>query len=637
MSEIKWCFPSSNGGEKQGLNNSGIQTFMDNPIKSLAREICQNSLDAVLKNKTAIVEFSTFSINSTDFPDKEGFTDILKRCSDFCKDNKNQKTFNFFKNALDKLNGRKLNMLRISDFNTTGLKGNDWDNLVNSSGSSEKTDNKGGSFGIGKNAPFACSDFQTVFYSTLDLDNKQKCKGVSKLISYKLGENADGSDNLSQGTGYYGIASPFNIKHINEMLDLDKNFKRTTSGTDIYISAFRTAGEEEFKANIIAEVLDGFLVAIWQGTLEIRVNGYIINKSTLNKVIDDYKKALNDNTIMCYGLLADQELEWYELPIKLSGTMTLGNIKFGFKLRYDGTNKVSMIRSSGMKILDKGNLCPSLRFVGLGLVQGDALNNLLRSLENPSHNKWEPQRSSDPNVARNLLRDIYNSMTEKLNEVASNTFDDQIDIEGAGDYLPDVVEEEQKTKEQKPIEQTETLNKIIDVETKVIETPKSVAHLETDEIGNDVQLVEESQGSPDEGDGYEGLEHQGKKPHGEGERELDDIGMNPDDEDYSGQEQIMVKAKDLRIFCINKKEQLYRLIFTPTTSSLKGFIAISKIAEQSEKMPARIIYVKDPNLEFTRNKIGYFEFKEGHPCKVDIKIEGEEYASMEVKLYAYKG
>ena len=40
--EGKWIFPSTGGGEKQGLNNTGIEEFKDDPIKSLAREICQN-------------------------------------------------------------------------------------------------------------------------------------------------------------------------------------------------------------------------------------------------------------------------------------------------------------------------------------------------------------------------------------------------------------------------------------------------------------------------------------------------------------------------------------------------------------------------------------------------------------------
>ena len=68
---IKWYFPSTGGGRKSGLNDGNIETFKDNPYKSLAREICQNSLDAAKKGKVAIVEFSTFTIDSKDFPDVE--------------------------------------------------------------------------------------------------------------------------------------------------------------------------------------------------------------------------------------------------------------------------------------------------------------------------------------------------------------------------------------------------------------------------------------------------------------------------------------------------------------------------------------------------------------------------------------
>ena len=135
--EAKWSFPSSNGGEKRGLNDSGIETFNDNPIKSLAREICQNSLDAVISGQRAIVEFNTFTLDKTDFPDVYGFTEILGKCLDYSKNNVNHKTPLFFETALNRINKDKIKMLRISDFNTTGLKGSDWDNLGNRSGSSE--------------------------------------------------------------------------------------------------------------------------------------------------------------------------------------------------------------------------------------------------------------------------------------------------------------------------------------------------------------------------------------------------------------------------------------------------------------------------------------------------------------------
>ena len=44
----KWNFPSNNYGQILGIAESGVETFNGTPIKSLAREICQNSLDAAL-------------------------------------------------------------------------------------------------------------------------------------------------------------------------------------------------------------------------------------------------------------------------------------------------------------------------------------------------------------------------------------------------------------------------------------------------------------------------------------------------------------------------------------------------------------------------------------------------------------
>jgi hypothetical protein len=43
---IGWSFPLNNDGREDGLNDPGIETFKDNPLSSLAREIPQNSIDA---------------------------------------------------------------------------------------------------------------------------------------------------------------------------------------------------------------------------------------------------------------------------------------------------------------------------------------------------------------------------------------------------------------------------------------------------------------------------------------------------------------------------------------------------------------------------------------------------------------
>ena len=63
-----WEFPSNNNGQIYGIGDSGVETFLGTPIRSLAREICQNSLDATLENgKPAHVSFSTFTVVLTLF------------------------------------------------------------------------------------------------------------------------------------------------------------------------------------------------------------------------------------------------------------------------------------------------------------------------------------------------------------------------------------------------------------------------------------------------------------------------------------------------------------------------------------------------------------------------------------------
>lgn len=62
-SNPSWNFPSNNCGEIIGIAASGVETFKGTPIKSLAREICQNSIDAILNDTTPTrIEFKTFEI-----------------------------------------------------------------------------------------------------------------------------------------------------------------------------------------------------------------------------------------------------------------------------------------------------------------------------------------------------------------------------------------------------------------------------------------------------------------------------------------------------------------------------------------------------------------------------------------------
>ena len=179
-----------------------IETYRGTLFSSLAKEVCQNSLDARLDASVPVtVEFSKFQIKTKNIPGYAKLSEALNTCLHFETD---QKSRIFFENACARMNDKNIDILRISDFNTTGLTGskepyavNPWQSLIKSSGISDKQGAMGGSYGIGKSAPFACSDIRTVFYISYDTEGILASQGVSRLISFPLED-----DKNTQGMGY---------------------------------------------------------------------------------------------------------------------------------------------------------------------------------------------------------------------------------------------------------------------------------------------------------------------------------------------------------------------------------------------------------------------------------------------------
>lgn len=50
---------------------------------------------------------------------------------------------------------------------------------------SDKTSSSGGSFGIGKDAAFACSELRTVFYNTYNQDGEKRLKVQLNCLLYR--------------------------------------------------------------------------------------------------------------------------------------------------------------------------------------------------------------------------------------------------------------------------------------------------------------------------------------------------------------------------------------------------------------------------------------------------------------------
>ena len=280
-----WRFPSNDNGQIFGIADSGVETFNGSPITSLAREICQNSLDASDGSGHPVrVEFSAFSIPTGDIPGIETLQDAFQRGYQFWSIQQSDKARKFYSAAMDATHEMMMTCLRISDFHTTGLTGakdtynSPWCNLIKSTGASDKSGTKGGSFGIGKFAPYACSRLRTVLYSTVAQDGVSAYQGVSRLTSFT---QEDGT--ITQGTGFYGQEKNTPIW---ESYSLDPDFTRPGDvyGTDVFVLGFHSFAHWE--EDMIGAILDGFLYAILSGTLVVKVGHHVISKDTLPPLIE---------------------------------------------------------------------------------------------------------------------------------------------------------------------------------------------------------------------------------------------------------------------------------------------------------------------------------------------------------------
>src|SRR5699024_2309971 len=137
--------------------------------------------------------------------------------------------------------------------------------LIKEAGSANKGDSSGGSFGIGKSAPFLNSNLRTLFYSSYDVTGYESHIGVANIMSYELPNNQ-----VTTGHGYY--TNNESSTAITGQLQLDKDFIRKGTGTDIYVTAFDP--KEEWENEVIKSILFNYFITILNQKLIVRVNDF---------------------------------------------------------------------------------------------------------------------------------------------------------------------------------------------------------------------------------------------------------------------------------------------------------------------------------------------------------------------------
>lgn len=628
-----WVFADNQGISYDGLNDSGIETFAGNRYESLAREICQNSLDARLdQNKPVVVEFKQFEMETRKLPGYQSIHEIFGLCRMFWASN--QKASSFFEQGLKLLKAQRITNLRISDFNSTGVEGSDvriirnandmtpWYHLVKSDGVSGKEGSSGGSFGIGKTAPFASSSLRTIFYSTLDKNGIEGYQGVSRLTTFTRGENTH------QGTGYF--ANKADLTTIPIQLQLDDQFVRHEPGTDIYVVGF--IQDDNWETRILKTVLEDFMLAIYWGHLEVIINGHSISKANLGEVISTFFEKTNEKLIYAqnyYDVISSQEaIE------ETCAFHEMGNIRLRILFNGNYHRKVLITRKSGMKLFDKDRISKNIGFAAIALLEGDELNSYFRNLENPQHNSWDTDRVQDKK-AKKYKTELFKWIKDTINGLGSCPDEEEIDVEGLNELLPD---EYFAISNQKNQDKIEVISERID--------NIDVTMDKADQNKNDErEIYEQNQVNDITGDEDEGHNDAfTRAPKGKTNDSAGGLGTRtPTSNGGDGAETLhkenSIGLMSVRTMLTDKATNCYRIILTPRKNAYQTVLKLFASGETA-KLPLKIIkavnHLDGQELRCLDRGIRLGDVVKNEKVSVDFQIDAKENYSMEVSLYGYK-
>jgi hypothetical protein len=622
-----WRFPKNDDGTESGTSNPGLETFKGDLITSLAREINQNSLDASNHDARRPVEvhFNLETVKSSDFFGKSEFVEVLNSSIEYWGHNK--KTINFLNKAKNCLLSNEIKLLRISDFNTTGLTGanydkkSNWKNLIKGVGVSDKVGDTGGSFGIGKHAAYACSDLSTVFYSTKDIDGVSAFQGVSMLVTH-----TDSDGDTTQGNGYFGHTD--GKKPITNSSDIPETYRRDEVGTDLLIFGFN--GGDDWKDKIIKSVLENFFVAIHLKSLVVVVAGVRIDDSTMKELFDKYFDGQASDSVKYYQAYTAEE----SYVFKLDDFEGMGSVDLHLLQGVNFPKRVAMVRKTGMLLFYKGHFHTPMKFAAVMRATGDELNKFLRQLENPNHDKWMPERHDDPEYAAKTLQKLNNWVRDCVKTASQDGIEEEYDFEGMQQYLPDDLEDEIA----KPSDDSGFKTSPKDVEIKFREKPRGLQpdqHKPSDKDGGDGDDDNVTTSDFENEDNDSDVINKEERNDGENGSGDEESGSKENqDSSRSAPTSIPIKLTKVRSFCTNFGQGLYKVIFTPAFTG-KGLIQIRIVGEVDEAIaPVTFAQYLGEDVQINSNGlIGPIDFIEDGKQEVIFQLAGSLHCAIEVAAY----
>ena len=414
MATIGWNFPLTNGGEEQGWRHSGIGHFRGSPVRSLARETIQNSLDARANRDEPVhvaFELRTIATDGLDYVSE--WRAALRACQWIA--DKSKTTQDEIQTALETLERDEITFLRVADWNTTGLGGEKWHALVKAQCMTVKDSDAGagGSHGLGKFAPYAVSRLRTVFYWTKFnepmKDAVVRFQGRAVFMTHR--SQRPRANGQTQGTGYYGEVEQcreLDAQGVPPPIRAAEASDDRGSGTSLWIAGWQP--HEHWGQEIAATVIESFYPAISRGDLEVFVDyeGFTANPPGISIDSDNlgawFHYLLQDEQQEQIAE-GDQEMSGLALAHRCWQMMNesepaaeiadphFGRCTVWAQFEPDLPSRIALVRGTGMVITTEQNGLTMRRideFAAVAQFDDPEGNELIRRMENPKHDQIEP-------------------------------------------------------------------------------------------------------------------------------------------------------------------------------------------------------------------------------------------------------
>ncbi|HEY3916329.1 MAG TPA: hypothetical protein VGL83_00975 [Stellaceae bacterium] len=617
---IGWEFPVDNADQWRGFNDAGIEHFRGSLSGSLAREILQNSLDAA-SARPVVVSFKYREVFVTEIPGVDQLRAALSQCLTDAKAVEGKKAVDFFTTAQKVLNAKQIAVLSISEKNTKGMRGpckngTPYFAYVKATGQSKKGDGLSdtdlGSYGIGKFAPFTVSDLRTIFLSTVFRDGntyRQYAQGKALLMSHR-----DAAGHTRQNIGYWGVTEncmpieggnpslPRWLMRAPKQSDIQDSV-----GTTLHILGFRAA--DGWEKSLVASVLENFFGAIWKGALVVEVNSLSISKESIFELFND--KTIHDSVIGSKGqpegfdnaksylsTLAATE----EVFIEDQENRELGNCQIRIILGEQFPKRVAVLRN-GMFITDEMDRLKRFgdfkEFAAVIECHSKKGNELLRDMEPPKHNDFEPDRLSpdDQPKGQRAIAELGRWAREMLMRHARDVVSEVSDVRELADYFADDGEEDDG-------EKGEEINPVGKIQIRAQPLKRrSVVTEDSDDEGTDG-------GSEGDGNGSGGGKGKGKGKGNNGKVAAKSLPLN-----------------NVRSIVLSAKKR--RLAATPEFSGIMELTVFEAGADTDR----RLNVVKSSGGNVRKGAIRNLKGKRGARFTLDIELDAPFQGAMKVAAH----